>query len=105
MKGIQDGGLGEDRSSPGLDLDYCGDPDSDKDSSDSDEDEYNLPTKRKVGESTHPVLPSKKHKTNGKKYESQLTKQTQQVANLPPRAPYETHTKVEGPCASRLCRW
>jgi hypothetical protein len=89
MKGIQDGGLGEDRSSPGLDLDYCGDSDSDKDSSDSDEDEYNLPTKRKVGESTHPALPSKKRKTNGKKYESQLMKQTQQAANPPPRAPHE----------------
>ena len=89
MKGIRDGGLGEDRSSPGLDLDYCGDSDSDKDGSDSDEDEYNLPTKRKVGESTHPALPSKKRKTNGKKYESQSTKQTQRVANLPPRAPHE----------------
>ncbi|EDR05337.1 uncharacterized protein LACBIDRAFT_329748 [Laccaria bicolor S238N-H82] len=74
--------------SPGSDLDYRGDSDSDEDDSDSDEEEYNLPTKRKVGESTHLPLSKKKRKTDRKKYESQSTKRTQQAANPPPRAPH-----------------
>jgi hypothetical protein len=93
-KGIRDGGLGEDRSSPGPDLDYCGDSDSDKDDSDSDEDEYNLPTKRKVGESTHPPLPNKKRKTDGKKYESQSTKRAQRGSTQETEAPVKTRHSI-----------
>ena len=73
-RGIQDGALGEDSSSPGPDLDYCGGLDSDED--DTDKEEYNLPTKRKVGESTQPLLPNKRRKTNENKSDFQSTKRT-----------------------------
>ena len=62
-KGIQDRVLG-------------GNGSSDSDKEDADEEKSNFLMKRKVGESTQPLLPNKRHKTNEKKSEFQLMKST-----------------------------